>query len=237
MYNFLLWVMGILFSYLYANILPFSMGISIFVGVILGFITSLLIIVISIIIFGFILLKLPLNSKFKKWYIDQAAKIACNLLGLKYKVYGKENIPTDVNYIVCPNHKSMLDVVLIYLAFPNNMGFMAKKPLFKIPFVRTYMKAMGCFPVDRENDREAAKEMVKAIRQIKNGIPMGVFPEGGVKDRTTGKMVDVKAGAYKMATKTESAILPVSMINNRFIGERSPWRTTKVEIHIHKPIF
>ena len=95
----------------------------------------------------------------------------------------------------------------------------------------------GCIQIDRENNREAAKSILKGIEQIKHGMIMAIFPEGGIKDRDDEQMVAIKAGAYKLATKAEAPIVAITMIGTTDVKYRAPWRRTKIKVIVHDPIY
>ncbi|MBR5308840.1 MAG: 1-acyl-sn-glycerol-3-phosphate acyltransferase [Clostridia bacterium] len=118
--------------------------------------------------------------------------------------------------LVCSNHLSLVDPIVIVSSFKNPVCFMAKKELFKIPLVGSIIKLFGAFPVDRGNvDLNAMK---KAISLLEDGNMVGMFPQGtryaGVKPRET----DVKSGAGMIVVRAHIDVLPVAVItkNNKF---------------------
>lgn len=58
----------------------------------------------------------------------------------RIKVHGIENIPKDQKYIICANHKSLLDPVFVALAVNRQVHFIAKKELFEIPILKSILK-------------------------------------------------------------------------------------------------
>ena len=77
---------------------------------------------------------------------------------LTVKVVGKHNIPKKGPLVVYANHKSLNDPLILLQVFNRNLSFTPKKSLYKIWFLKTWFNAIGCFPIDRENDRETAKK-------------------------------------------------------------------------------
>ncbi|MGI5984260.1 MAG: 1-acyl-sn-glycerol-3-phosphate acyltransferase [Clostridiales bacterium] len=119
---------------------------------------------------------------------------------------GKENIP-DEPVIVCANHSSLLDPVLIGLAFgpKRQLHFMAKAELFKIPVLSGFLRSIGAFPVVRgETDIGAVRT---AMKHLKNGRQIMMFPEGTRVSESDS--VAAKSGAVRIATKLKVPILPV----------------------------
>lgn len=134
-------------------------------------------------------------------------------------VIGRENIPADGPLIVCSNHTSFLDPVLILIYFGPKfkMNFMAKKELFKNPFVAAFLRSAGAFPVDRDNvDIGAIKTAIKYLK--KRGRLM-IFPEGT--RVTTGETGEAKLGAVRIALKANASILPIRLTPGRKIFRRT----------------
>lgn len=159
------------------------------------------------------------------------------IVRIRIKVIGKENIPKDTNYVVYGNHKSNVDPIIIVSALRTRMGFAAKSELFGVKLLNGWIDNIGCININRENDREAVREILKGIGYVKQGLSMGIFPEGGIKSRDTNYMVDVKPGAYKLATKAGVPIVPIALIGSRYIKDRAPKKSTKVTMVIGKPIY
>ena len=126
----------------------------------------------------------------------------------RIKVVGRENEPEEGGFVVCANHISATDPIMVCYAFKKHqIRYMAKKELFKIPILRGFFKSLGAFPIDRGgNDVGAIKT---AIKKVSEGNCVGIFPQGhrypGVDPRET----KTKNGAALIATKTEADIVPV----------------------------
>ncbi|MEG0216282.1 MAG: lysophospholipid acyltransferase family protein, partial [Hungatella sp.] len=74
-----------------------------------------------------------------------------NVVWFNFTITGKENIPKEGSYIICPNHISIYDPVVIASQIKRKVHFMAKAELYKNPFLRWLMLAIGTIPVDREH--------------------------------------------------------------------------------------
>lgn len=149
------------------------------------------------------------------------------------KVVNGDREPDDGGYVVCANHVSATDPIALCYAFrKNQVFFMAKKELFKVPILAPLIKVMGAFPVDRGgSDVSAVKTAISLVNEKKS---MGIFPQGhryvGVDPRGT----KTKNGVALIATKTGADILPcyIWRKKNKFklfrrtyviIGERIPF--------------
>ncbi len=119
-------------------------------------------------------------------------------------IKGKEHEVAEGPVIVFGNHYSNLDVFLMTVALKRQIRFMGKHTLFN-PFLGPLARAFGAFPIDRTRvDLTATKT---ALRILKNGEVLGIFPEG---TRIKGnKISDPKGGIAMFAWKTKSPVLPV----------------------------
>lgn len=117
----------------------------------------------------------------------------------------------DVSYLLCSNHISALDPVLIAAAVTKRQPhFMAKKELFRIPVLRSIISAFGAYPVDRAGDVGAIKTSITLLEQ---GNCVGMFPQG---TRCAGKLPrdtaeKVKNGAGLLCDKTHTTVWPVCL--------------------------
>lgn len=106
----------------------------------------------------------------------RAVVLAFLRLVVKLRLASVERAPMTGGLLVVSNHLHNADPILINAAFPRPLHFMAKKEVFGVPVIRTIVRAVGTFPVDRgKADRSAIK---RAQALLAHGIAVGVFPEG-----------------------------------------------------------
>jgi len=207
------------------------------VYILCGLLTGILFGVLLTLFFIFIFQFQKINNKMKYILMWHYADLITIFGRVKIDVIGKENIP-DLPFVVYANHKSLMDPVIVYKTVgPRIVSAVAKKSLAKIKIFGLIMREMGTILIDRENDREAMKGIIQGIKNIQT-YNMGyiIFPEGGIKTRDTEEMVDVKPGCYKLATKADAKILPMSIIGSSQISKRSRFAISRVKVIIHKPI-
>jgi 1-acyl-sn-glycerol-3-phosphate acyltransferase len=146
-------------------------------------------------------------------------------LFFRIEVNGLDNIPMDDRLIICANHGSNWDPVLISIAFPKQIHWMAKKELFKNKVLSFILLKLGAFPVDRQDsDITAVKN---ALRVLKANKILGIFPEGTRVDSPD--LSNTKAGISLLAIKSKSLILPIYI-------KRTYKVFNKVNINIGDPI-
>lgn len=183
------------------------------------------------------------NNKLDEFYtysFYQTSKWAMNRIkdsGATINVYGKENIPLDRNVVFISNHQGDFDIAIFMALIPKEKGFVAKIELNKIPILRTWMKYLGCVFMDRKDLRQSLKTINEAITFIKKGHSMVIFPEG---TRSKSDYIgDFKAGSFKLATKTDAPIVPVTIDGSYKLKEKNNGRIKPdiVNVYIHKPVY
>lgn len=159
------------------------------------------------------------------------------LAGVKRTVIGQDNVPKNEPVLYVSNHRSYFDIPISYVSLPTLTGFIAKKEIGRIPFLRTWMRFLQCLFLDRDDIRQGMKTILQAIEQIKMGYSIFISPEG---TRNQGKeMLPFKEGSFKIAEKTGCAIVPVALTNTDEIFENHFPRvkSAKVVIEFGKPIY
>ena len=165
-------------------------------------------------------------------------KFILKVTGVETIVIGEENVP-DEPVLYIGNHRSFFDILLTYSRCPRLTGYVAKKEMEKIPLLSTWMRYLYCLFLDRENIKEGLKTILQAIEYVKQGISICIFPEGTRNKGEELSMLPFKDGAFKIATKTNCAIVPVSMNNTAEILENHfpKVKRTKVVVEYGKPIY
>jgi len=129
----------------------------------------------------------------------------------RVRVHFAEREPADTNYLLCCNHISAVDPILVAAAAHRQQPhFMAKKELFKIPLLAGLIRALGAFPVDRAGDVGAIKTSVSLLE---SGKCVGMFPQGTrCKGKSPRESADcVKGGAGLLICKTGVTVLPACL--------------------------
>ncbi|WP_313130185.1 lysophospholipid acyltransferase family protein [Anaerocolumna sp.] len=157
--------------------------------------------------------------------------------GVKKTVIGLENVPKDEAVLYVSNHRSFFDIVVAYATVPNLTGFVAKKEIGKVPFLRTWMRYLNCLFLDRDNIREGLKTILEGVELVKKGYSIYISPEGTRNHEK--EMLPFKEGSLKIAEKSGCAIIPVSLTNTDEVFENHfPWvRKTHVIIEYGKPVY
>ncbi|MBQ4037624.1 MAG: 1-acyl-sn-glycerol-3-phosphate acyltransferase [Clostridia bacterium] len=119
----------------------------------------------------------------------------------------------ETGIIVCPNHISFFDPLFLAISLPRKLTFMAKEELFHKPIVGKWMKGCGVIPLSRDGG-DAAK-LRRAVRELKAGKIMTIFPQG-TRCRHPLNKEEFKAGAGLMAALSGAKILPVGIFTKKY---------------------
>lgn len=125
----------------------------------------------------------------------------------RVQVIGKENERPDKTYVICANHMSMIDPIVIGAAIRHNPKYMAKAELMRIPLLNLLLKALGAYSVDRKGSDVAA--IKKTINMLKEGESIMMFPQGTRHKGVDPKTTKVKFGCSMIAHKAEVGVLPI----------------------------
>ncbi|NLN19757.1 MAG: 1-acyl-sn-glycerol-3-phosphate acyltransferase [Firmicutes bacterium] len=139
------------------------------------------------------------------------------------RVEGREHVPKTGPFVLAANHVSYIDPVVLGVACPRPIHFMAKAELFRIPVLGFLIRELGAFPVQRgAADRSAIR---RALRILNDGGVVGVFPEGTRNRR--GEVLNPQGGAALIALKAGVPVLPAAI-----------WGTANIDgpLHLPKPV-
>ena len=143
------------------------------------------------------------------------ARMLLWIAGARVRVEGAQRIAPGSSYVIVANHLSFMDIPAILAHLPVEIRFLAKRSLFKAPFIGYHLRRAGHLPVEREDVRASLKTMGEAAHMIRSrGISVLIFPEGG---RSPHEMREFREGAAYIAIKAGAAAVPVGLEGTRQI--------------------
>lgn len=141
------------------------------------------------------------------WAIGRPTIGLAATLASRLAVYGEDRVPPTGGCVIAANHFSWLDPVVLGVASPRVIYYMAKIEAHRLPGLGTFIRAFGCFPVRRgESDRDAVRLMRKIVA---DGNALGLFAEGS--RQRSGVPGAVQPGAAMVALQEGAPILPVAI--------------------------
>ena len=170
-------------------------------------------------------------------FVIRFALVVFRLFRFRFDVRGSEHVPVSGGAIICSNHVSYFDFTYLGLgALPQHrlVRFMAKAAVFDNRFAGRFMRAMQHIPVDR---KAGAAAFESAVRALKDGEVVGVFPEATISTSFTLK--ELKAGAARMATQAGVPIIPAAVWGGHRVATRGRFplrRNVPVTVILGEPI-
>ena len=148
----------------------------------------------------------------------------------------KGGFPSDGTYIIMMNHSSFLDVFIFPLVPRGAWTGITAAENFNIPVFSTIIKRIQAIPIERKNRQAAFESIKQAENVLKQGIHIGILPEG---TRTLdGKIKPLKKGGFHMAINTKTPIIPVGISGAFEFKPKNRWwmKPGLVTINIGNPI-
>ena len=144
-----------------------------------------------------------------------------------------EKVPTDTRFLLVCNHQHLSDVgVLISKFKKSKIAFISKQENRNMPVIGKIMHMTSSQTLDREDDRQALRVILKCIQLVKDKeVSMAVFPEGT--RSKTGKLLPFRNGAFKIAQKANVPIV-VCTINGTgpLFHNLKKLKTTHIDLHL-----
>ena len=136
------------------------------------------------------------------------ARISLWIAGANVTVIGRENLVPLAVYT--SNHTSLMDTPLVFSSLPFQFRILAKQSLWKWPFIGWHLNRSGQIPVDEESGSGSIAGLNRAIRVLKSGMPLFIFPEGGrTKD---GAVQAFMRGPAYIAIRARVPLVPMALI-------------------------
>jgi 1-acyl-sn-glycerol-3-phosphate acyltransferase len=123
-------------------------------------------------------------------------------------------------YVVVANHQSHADVPII-ARLPWEMKWMARRPLFRVPFLGWMMRLAGDIPVTRGDPAARAATAARVRFYLDHKCSVAFFPEG-TRSRD-GKVHEFADGAFRAAIEAQVPVLPVAVIGTGACLPRDSW--------------
>ncbi|HKA32791.1 MAG TPA: lysophospholipid acyltransferase family protein [Candidatus Binatia bacterium] len=164
------------------------------------------------------------------------SRMVLNVAGVRLKVHGLARLQRRA-YIFIANHQSHIDIPVMVQSLPGfQLRWIAKKTLAYVPFFGWALLASRHILINRADRSAAMASLTKAKAKLAAGISVVIFPEGtrGVR----GRLGSFKRGAFLLAMKTRTPIVPVTISGSWRIIGRKEWRlkSGEVEVIVHEPI-
>lgn len=162
------------------------------------------------------------------------ADAAHTVLQVHVHAQGLEKIPADGRVLLVCNHLNNADPVIIYhqVKKRQKLAFIAKREVGKMFVVGKFMHKLLCQRINRENDREALKTILRCIEIIKEDkASIAVFPEGGIRGGNV--LHPFRHGVFKIAQRTQVPVVVCTLWGTQDVFHNGlRLKPTNVEFHV-----
>ena len=173
------------------------------------------------------------DSKYFRFLMKLYIPAVFTLLRMDIQKQGFEKLPGDGRFLLVCNHLNILDPVLLLGCLPHcQLAFISKRENADMFLIGKIMHRLMCQMINRENDREALKTILKCIQMIREDqVSVAVFPEGYTS--RDGKLHHFRSGVFKIATKTQVPIVICTVQNTQNIFHNiKHLKKTTVPLHV-----
>jgi 1-acyl-sn-glycerol-3-phosphate acyltransferase len=126
------------------------------------------------------------------------------------QVIGEDKLRHFPVAVYASNHLSYMDTPVLFAKLPFQFRILAKKGLWKVPFVGWYLKRSGQVPIDARSPRSAVAGLLGGVAALKEGMPLVLFPEGA--RSVDGRLQTAHSGCAFMAIRAGVPLIPLALI-------------------------
>jgi 1-acyl-sn-glycerol-3-phosphate acyltransferase len=138
------------------------------------------------------------------------ARMILATIGARVQVDGLNKIDTSKPQVYVVNHLSALDIPVLYAHLPFQFRILAKKELFRYPFMGWHLRRSGQIPVVLENPKASVRSLNLAVAALRKGKSLVIFPEGG--RSPDGQLHPFMGGAFYAAVKAQVDVVPIALV-------------------------
>jgi 1-acyl-sn-glycerol-3-phosphate acyltransferase len=139
------------------------------------------------------------------WLIMKTILSPVNVTGMDY-----DKIDPSKPRVYAVTHASALDIPILYVYLPFQFRIVFKSELLSYPFIGWHLKRSGQVCINQQNPAASIGAVKSALRSLRNGMPLVIFPEGG---RTRdGEVQPFLPGAFFLAIKAQAEIVPIALV-------------------------
>jgi 1-acyl-sn-glycerol-3-phosphate acyltransferase len=152
------------------------------------------------------------------------------------KVIGLDKIDTTKTHVYAVTHASALDIPVLYANLPFQFRIVFKKELLSYPLIGGHLRRSGQVCINQQNPTRSIADIRSAVKSLKAGMPLVIFPEGG---RTPdGEIKPFLPGAFYLAIKAQVDIVPIALVGTFELLPMNTYhiKSRPLEMRVGQPI-
>jgi 1-acyl-sn-glycerol-3-phosphate acyltransferase len=151
-------------------------------------------------------------------YPKRFSKTFMKLTGSKVSVEGLDLIP-EGPVVFIANHESDFDIPVLLGAIDKPFGFVSKIEVKRVPILSSWLDAINCILIDRNNREQALNSMQVGVKLLKEGHSLVIFPEG--RRSMGGPVLPFKVGGIRLAQDAGVSIVPIAIKGTADVFEKN----------------
>ena len=151
-------------------------------------------------------------------------------------VTGLDKIETSKPMVYAATHASAMDIPVLYVNLPFQFRIVFKKELLVYPIVGWHLRRSGQICINQQNPAASIGSIRSAVKSLKGGMPLVIFPEGG--RSRDGEILPFLPGAFFMAIKAQVDVVPVALVGTYELLPMDTYhiKPRPLEMRVGKPI-
>lgn len=150
------------------------------------------------------------TGRVQHWFARTWSRMILATIRVRVDVQGLEHVDASRPAIYAANHLSAADIAVLYGFLPLQFRILAKKELFRYPFLGWYLARSGQIPIVYGDAHAALRSLNQASESLRKGTPLVVFPEGGRSQ--AGHLQPFMGGAFYVAIRAQAPVVPVTLV-------------------------
>jgi 1-acyl-sn-glycerol-3-phosphate acyltransferase len=150
------------------------------------------------------------GGRMQHWFARTWSRMILKTAFVHVDVEGLEHIDPTQPAVYAANHLSALDIPVLYACLPTQFRILAKRELFRYPFLGWHLTRSGQIPIDSGDARASLRSLNHASGSLRHGMPLVIFPEGG--RSRDGRLQEFMGGAFYMAIKAQAPVVPIVLV-------------------------
>jgi 1-acyl-sn-glycerol-3-phosphate acyltransferase len=142
--------------------------------------------------------------------------------GVRVHARGLEHVRRDGPQIFFSSHASIADICILGSVLPVEYRWLARKEVFRVPFIGWYIAMAGHLKIDRGDRASAIALLREAARRVREGTNVLVFPEGT--RSADGRLLPFKKGVFHLAVEAGVPIVPIRVVGTERLAPKGSYR-------------
>ena len=149
---------------------------------------------------------------------------------VRVELVGAEKLPAS-GFLLVGNHRSDFDpITAMYALRGRGVTFVTKKENVDIPVGGRIIVGSGCLSLDRSDDKQGLMVIRQAVRRIRGGDVIGIYPEGT--RSKTGELLPFRVGCFKAAQWAKCPLVVLKVENSELVEKNFLRRKTTVRLTV-----